>query len=98
MAIVERSLYCTQEDARWLFYQSGVPMQEEDKAGYEARRMKDRLNEERIAGFLNRLGARPWEEDFYALPEQKCLVIIRENPPQTVSKRSVEEVVPGATL
>ena len=91
--VVERSVYCGQEDERWTFHTTGQPLDEENTSEYAARRKKDRLNEQSLLSLLSRLGARPWSEDFYALPEQECFAISRPCPPTTVLKRTREQVL-----
>jgi hypothetical protein len=91
--VVERYIYCGQEDKRWLFRAIGQPLDEENTADYAARRKRDRLNEQSLLSLLGRLGARPWSEDFYALPEQRCFAISRTSPPPTAPKRTREQVL-----
>jgi hypothetical protein len=91
--LVERSVYVVQEDKRWSFGAVGYPLPEEDLHSYEARRKQDRLNEQRLASFLARLGAQPWLEQFYALPEIQVFVLRREAPPTTITRRSVDDVL-----
>lgn len=91
-AMLERFVQAAQEDKRWSFYQSGDPLPEEDTPPYAATRKRDRLNEV-VAQLLGRLGASPWREEFYALPEQRCFVLQRPAAPETVLRRSVSEVV-----
>jgi hypothetical protein len=91
--LVERSVYCGQEDKRWLFDAVGQPLDEENTNEYAATRKRDRLNEQNLLSLLGRLGARPWSEDFYALPEQECFTILRPSPPATVLKRTREQVL-----
>lgn len=55
--LVERSVYCGQEDERWVFYAAGQPLDEEDVSDYNARRRRDRLNERSLLALLSRLGA-----------------------------------------
>jgi hypothetical protein len=95
-AVVERSVRAMQEDKRWLFFQSGPPLPEEDVGGYEVRRKRDRLNEARVAELLARLGASPWSEEFYALPEKRCFVLRRvQAPPSAIHKRPSEVLSRG---
>jgi hypothetical protein len=91
-ALVERSVAAAQEDERWSFRESGAPLPEEDVAGYAARRKRDRLDERRLIALLERLGARPWQEDFYALPG-RLFVLRRTAVPQTVVRRTRAEVL-----
>jgi hypothetical protein len=65
----ERSVYCGKNDKRWEFHTVGEPLREEDLAAYSARRKRDRLNEQGMLQMLGRLGARPWEDEFY-LPSE----------------------------
>ena len=46
--VVERSVYCGQEDERWMFHTTGQPLDEENTSEYAARRKKDRLNEQSL--------------------------------------------------
>jgi hypothetical protein len=91
--MVERSVHMSQEDKRWHFYASGPPLPEEDVGAYAAKRKRDRLNEALVVQLLSRLGASPWSEEFYAFPECRCFVLERPNPPATVLKRSVSQVL-----
>jgi len=91
--LTERSVAAVQEDELWSFSAVGVPLPEEDLQGYKNRRIQNRLNEEKISSFLSRLGATPWQEQFYALPETQVFVLRRENPPTTVIRRSVGDVL-----
>ncbi len=78
---------------RWDFYQSGEPLPEEDVPGYAARRKRDRLNEERISQLLARLGAFPWLEQFYALPQNRAFVLRRIDATLTVIRKERDEVL-----
>jgi hypothetical protein len=93
--MIERSVSASQEDKRWLFFEAGTPLPEEDRAAYGAKRKRDRLNEALMSRLLLRLGASPWSEEFYALPEQPSFVVRRPRPPSTVLRRSRSEVVRG---
>jgi hypothetical protein len=86
--ISERSVQVAQEDNRWEFFASGVPLPEEDVEGYAARRKRDRLNEEKMSEFLSRLGATPWLEKFYAVSTTPVFVLHRNHPPSTISASS----------
>ena len=91
--VVERIVQVMQEDKRWLFHESGPTLPEEDVGSYRARRKRDRLNEELVARLLARLGASPWSEEFYAVPERRCFVLRRLQPPATIIRRPASEVV-----
>lgn len=91
--VVERSVYCAQEDTRWLFRAAGTPLAEEQVEAYTARRKRDRLDERGMVALLRRLGADPWQEQFYALPEHPILVVRRLAPPATVIARPREAVL-----
>jgi hypothetical protein len=91
--VLTRSVYVGQTDKQWSFSASGIPLPEEDLEGYKARRKRDRLNEEKITSLLSRLGAMPWLEQFYALPERHVFILRRENFPTTITRRSVNDVL-----
>lgn len=95
--LVERSVHVAQDDRRWRFYQSGVPLPEEDVSSYGMRRKRDRLNERRVAALLARLGAWPWSEKFYATGARQCFVLQRVSPPGSIIRRPASEVVRGLT-
>lgn len=57
---IQRTVHAGQTDKHWDFCEVGEPISEEDVAGYLTRRIRDRLNEERISALLARLGANPW--------------------------------------
>ncbi len=89
----KRYVYVGQQERRWHYYEGGEPLPEEDLKGYEARRKRDRLNEERMASLLSSLGATPWQEEFYAIPPARTFVLRRPDLPPTVSDRSVAQVL-----
>lgn len=79
----ERCVYCAREDRRWIFRESGEPLPEEDMEAYARRLKRERLNEERMTALLARLGAAPWQDDFYDF-SQKAVVIRRINYPSAI--------------
>ena len=89
--VTERSVQVAQQDKHWQFFASGKTLPEEDLEAYESRRKQDRLNEEKMSGFLSRLGASPWLEEFYAVPGTPAFVLQRKNPPSTVIRRSLTD-------
>jgi len=89
--VSERSVQVAQQDERWHFFASGKTLPEEDLEAYELRRKQDRLNEEKMAGFLSRLGASPWLEEFYAVPGTPAFVLHRNEPPSTIVRRSLTD-------
>ena len=91
--VIERTVHAIQEDKRWIFYESGQPLPEEDIQAYTLSRKRARLNETGMAALLSRLGASPWVEQFYALPEIQAFVLRRENPPSTIIRRSFTDVI-----
>jgi len=91
--LVERSVSVAQEDRRWVFHATGQPLPEEDVSSYEARRKRDRLNEEGMSQLLGRLGAFPWSEDFYAVGESQFFLLRRIGAPDTIVRRPSSEVV-----
>ena len=92
--VVERSVYCGQEDKRWLFHATGQPLDEENTTEYAARRKRDRLNEQSLLSLLQRLGARPWSEDFYDLAAQECFTISRPSPSLAVKRTRAQVLRP----
>ena len=93
--IVERSVYCAQEDRQWNFQTAGPPLPEELVAQYSAPRKRDRLNEASLLAFLRRLGAEPWNDDFYAVPEREMFVLQRLEVPATITMRARTDVLRG---
>jgi len=91
--IVERVVHAGQTDKHWDFCAVGEPLPEEDLTSYAARRKRDRLNEGRLAALLSRLGATPWQEGFYALPQSRVFVMRRADPPPTVVRKSRQDVL-----
>lgn len=94
--LIERHVYCAQEDKRWIFHQSGPPLDEEEVSGYGARLKRERLNEAVLLSLLERLGARPWSDSFYANPEKPVSVLKRTGPPSTITSRAREAVLQTA--
>lgn len=85
----ERSVYCGKNDERWDFHAIGVPLPEEDLPAYSARRKRDRLQEQGMLKLLDRLGAKPWEDEFY-LPGE-AFRIERLAYPDTISRKRFPE-------
>lgn len=90
--LIERRVQASRTDTRWDFFEQGDPLPQEDLGGYRAKRKRDRLNERRVMELLARLGADPWNEAFYALPEQKTFSLSRPLPIRA-TKRMRDEVV-----
>jgi len=91
--VVERFVQTAQEDERWTFRATGEPLPEEDVRAYAKKRKRDRLDEAGMAGLLDRLGARPWQEEFYALPDGAVFVLRRAELPSKVIRRPRAEVL-----
>jgi hypothetical protein len=91
-SVAARSVAAIQDDGRWRFHQSGDPLPEEDLAVYATKRIRERLDEAGMVGLLGRMGARPWADDFYALPGRSGFVLHRADPPATVQWRSRTKV------
>jgi hypothetical protein len=85
----ERSVYCGKNDERWEFHAVGEPLPEEDLQAYLARRKRDRLHEQGMLKLLERLGARPWQDEFY-LPGE-AFRIERVGYPNTISQKRFPE-------
>jgi hypothetical protein len=93
--VVQRHVYAAQDDKRWEFFERGVPLAEEDVAGYKARRKRDRLNERRVMELLARLGAQPWVENFYCLPGE--VFTVRRSCAGELPQRRRDEVLHAPT-
>ncbi len=93
-SLVERSVYVGCDDGRWAFHQIGAPLPEEEVAQYQARRIRDRLNERLMANLLGRLDAAPWSEGFYAYG-QRYFMLKRLQVPPTTTRRKAAQVVAG---
>jgi hypothetical protein len=95
--VVERSVYCAQEDKEWHFHAIGTPLPEEPLEQYSAPRKRDRLNEASMMTLLRRLDADPWIDGFYAVPERKIFMLERLEIPTTIAVRPREDVLRGGT-
>ena len=89
--IITRSVHCSRQDEDWHSFEMGDPLAEEDiKPGNNEDR---RLDEKAIVSLLEKLGARPWREDFYNLgADSQCYRVERPSPPITVIKRYFDEI------
>jgi len=92
--VVERRVQAARTDRHWDFAAQGDPLPEEDLDGYQARRKRDRLNEARLMELLERLGARPWDESWYAVPDEPVHRLERPLPPRAI-RRERDEVITG---
>jgi hypothetical protein len=92
--VVERSVACIQQDRKWIFAETGEPLEEEDTAAYLARKKRDRLNEPRIIGFLEKLGAKPWDASFYSFSHAPVFLLSRPLPPKATTK-SIGDLLAG---
>ena len=93
--VVERSVYCGQEDTRWHFHAIGPPLPEELVEQYSAPRKRDRLKEAGMMALLRRLDADPWSDGFYAVPQRRIFVVERLEIPATIAVRTREDVLRG---
>lgn len=92
--VIDRRVQAARTDGRWDWYAHGEPLPEEDIDGYRAKRARDRLDERRMLELLRRLDARPWNEDWYALPERQVRILSRPVPPRALRKAR-DEVIRG---
>ncbi|MFZ6818367.1 hypothetical protein [Undibacterium sp. Ji22W] len=90
--VFERTVQAAQQDRKWLFFESGKPLVEEDVQLYKTRIKRDRLNEERVSQLLARLGASPWSEEFYDF-SKPIFVIRRRMKPPTIITRNRKDVL-----
>lgn len=91
--VVQRSVEAAQHDKTWTFYENGDPIPEEDINGYRERKKRHRLSEAHMVALLSRLGASPWQEDFYAVSEAATFVLTRDGAQSGLLHRSREEVL-----
>jgi len=89
--VFERQVYAAQDDDKWVFFEKGRPLAEEDVGGYSARKKRDRLNERRTVELLSRLGAAPWAEAFYRLPGE--VFTVSRVTTHTLPQRSRDQVL-----
>ena len=66
LAGFERSVELVEDGGRWRFTQDGPPLPFEDLDAYQARRAKDRFPTVLLQQYLEALGLRAFDEDFYA--------------------------------
>jgi hypothetical protein len=85
-----RSVYCAKDNQRWIFHQAGKPLVAEKTVFYSARIIRNRLNEQILAEMLMRLGAEPWNEQFYNLGRRKSILLQRLKLPDTIKKKSAK--------
>lgn len=94
--IIERTVQAASNDGKWRFFEIGEPpLPEEELGRYAARRIADRMNETVLMELFERLGARPWQEDFYAVADQPCFRFERLAKPKHGIHRPAAQVVTG---
>jgi hypothetical protein len=88
-SVSERSVYCCKNDDRWHFDVVGDVLTEEDTDAYDARKKKDRLDEAGMLKLLARLGATPWNDDYYEYGE--AFRIERVAYPSTILRKAFSD-------
>jgi hypothetical protein len=97
--VARRNVYCCVADSgRWHFETHGEPLEAEDLSAYSDKRKSDRLNEQSMAEFLGRLGAFPWDSDFYAIPQNPVSIIRRVSYPETIITKNRADIFFTAPL
>jgi hypothetical protein len=93
-----RTLYCCSQGSRWNFQTTGEPMPGEPVAAYGSRKIRDRMNENLFMEFLRTLGAEPWRERFYDLPDKPVYRVGWRDLPRTgrVFRPVAEVLTPGS--
>ena len=71
------------EDKKWLFYQNGDPLPEEQVDWYSERPKRKRLDEGRLMTLLEKLEASPWQDAFYDFT-QPVIRLKRPKYPSTI--------------
>jgi hypothetical protein len=71
-----RSVHAANDGGRWVFGQSGAPFAFEETERYRARRIRDRFTFAMLRRYLDSLGIRGFDRDFY-MPEEKATLIER---------------------
>nr|WP_315468715.1 hypothetical protein [uncultured Undibacterium sp.] len=93
--VFERTVQTAQQDRKWMFFESGKPLVEEDLQLYKTRIKRDRLNEERVSQLLARLGAFPWSEEFYDFSKPIFVIRRRMKPPTIVTRNRKDVLTQG---
>jgi hypothetical protein len=88
----ERHLYCCSTGSRWSWNASGDPLVEEDLTRYREKRIRARLGEEGMMALLERLGARPWREDFYDGSRPVRRIVVTPGPSYRTETRSFADI------
>lgn len=90
-----RSVQASRDGSSWYFHQRGEPLPGEPVAAYSNRIKRKRMNERLLMEFFATLGAAPWREAFYDVPNAKCFRLWRPSFPGTIQTRPTAEVVTG---
>lgn len=72
-----RVIYAMNDGGPWEFGQFGEPLPFEDVERYQARRVRDRFTMEMLRDYLQELGIRAFDEDFYLPPEHNRAVLLK---------------------
>lgn len=90
-----RLVQVSRDGSAWTFHQSGEPLRGEPIAAYSNRIKRKRLNERLLMEFFATLGAAPWREAFYDVPNAKSFRLWRPSFPDTIKSRPTAQVVTG---
>lgn len=71
--VEERTVYVMKEN-RWIFFESGTPLEIELTKNYSKKRKTERLNNEIIIGYLKKVGYDLTQESFYQTNKEAYLV------------------------
>ncbi|HWA77575.1 MAG TPA: hypothetical protein VG937_34800 [Polyangiaceae bacterium] len=96
-----RSVACANDGGRWTFETSGQPFPFERLERYTAKRKKDCFDRQLLIDYLQRLGLRPFDADFFTVSTRtpSSLVENRQrwaSPPKEFSFDEVQRGVPWA--
>ena len=71
-----RVIYAANDGGPWEFGQFGEPLPFEETERYQARRVRDRFTMEMLRDYLQALGIRAFEADYYLPPEDNTAVLL----------------------
>jgi hypothetical protein len=76
---LRRCVRAMKDSSRWDFYTQGAPLNFENEAAYQARRLRDRIQRESLLGYVESWGAPVGNPEFWS-SHQEAMTLVHQSP------------------